>query len=176
MMMMAALFIQPSNAALVVLCLAVSFLYSGLEAGLLSVSRVRLRSRAQQGDRGAVRLQRLLKNPERRAGDRAVGDQFRGRGGAHPGGRGVLRASGVQWGTRGRGWCCCRCTWWACSCCPSRFSGGSRTGRWRRLAGLLEATSRLLTPLLWVGGWIARRSSLERADRVARVVRGAGGV
>jgi CBS domain containing-hemolysin-like protein len=47
------------------LCLVVSFLYAGIEAGLLSASRVRLRSRVHQGDRAAVRLDRLLAHPER---------------------------------------------------------------------------------------------------------------
>ncbi len=47
------------------LCLLVSFLYAGIEAGLLSASRVRLRSRVHQGDRAAIRLDRLLARPER---------------------------------------------------------------------------------------------------------------
>ena len=47
------------------LCLLVSFVYAGIEAGLLSLSRARLRSRIHQGERGAVRLGRLLARPER---------------------------------------------------------------------------------------------------------------
>ena len=47
------------------LCLLVSFLYAGIEAGLLSLSRARLRSRIHQGERGAVRLGRLLAQPGR---------------------------------------------------------------------------------------------------------------
>lgn len=47
------------------LCLLVSFLYAGIEAGLLSLSRARLRSRIHQGERGAVRLGRLLAHPGR---------------------------------------------------------------------------------------------------------------
>ncbi len=46
-------------------CLLVSFLYAGIEAGLLSLSRPRLRSRIHQGDRGGVRLGRLLAHPGR---------------------------------------------------------------------------------------------------------------
>ncbi len=46
-------------------CLLVSFLYAGIEAGLLSLDRKRLRSRVQQGDRAAVRLDRLLAHPGR---------------------------------------------------------------------------------------------------------------
>lgn len=47
------------------ICLLISFLYSGIEAGLLSIDRVRLRSRVQQQDRAALRLDRLLAQPGR---------------------------------------------------------------------------------------------------------------
>ena len=50
---------------LFIVCLLVSFLYSGIEAGLTSLSRPRLRSRIHQGDRAAVRLGRLLARPGR---------------------------------------------------------------------------------------------------------------
>ena len=50
---------------LVIVCLLISFVFSGIEAGILSVNRVRLRHQAKLRDRAALRLQRLLKNPER---------------------------------------------------------------------------------------------------------------
>jgi magnesium and cobalt exporter, CNNM family len=43
----------------------VSFLFAGLEAGLLSVDPVRLRSHVKQRTSGAARLDRLLRHPER---------------------------------------------------------------------------------------------------------------
>ena len=46
-------------------CLLVSFLYSGIEAGLVSLNRARLRSRIHQGDPAAIRLGRLLAHPGR---------------------------------------------------------------------------------------------------------------
>jgi CBS domain containing-hemolysin-like protein len=46
-------------------CWAISFLFSGIEAGLLSVDPVRLRNQAKQRQRAALRLNRLLKSPER---------------------------------------------------------------------------------------------------------------
>jgi len=46
-------------------CAVVSFLFSGIEAGLLSMNRVRLRHRVKQRDRAAIRLNRLLRQPER---------------------------------------------------------------------------------------------------------------
>ena len=48
----------------VVLC-AVSFLFAGIEAGLLSINPVRLRHHVKQRTRGARRLERLLEHPER---------------------------------------------------------------------------------------------------------------
>lgn len=46
-------------------CWAISFLFSGIEAGVLSVDPVRLRSQVKQRKRAALRLDRLLKSPER---------------------------------------------------------------------------------------------------------------
>jgi CBS domain containing-hemolysin-like protein len=46
-------------------CWMVSFLFSGIEAGLLSVDPVRLRSQVKRRQRAALRLNRLLKSPER---------------------------------------------------------------------------------------------------------------
>ena len=45
--------------------LLVSFVFSGIEAGILSLNRVRLRNRVKHRDRDALRLQKLLKEPER---------------------------------------------------------------------------------------------------------------
>lgn len=51
--------------AAVALCLLVSFIFSGIEAGLLSVNRVRLKHRVKMRDRAALILDRLLTAPER---------------------------------------------------------------------------------------------------------------
>ncbi|MDQ2868739.1 MAG: CNNM domain-containing protein [Verrucomicrobiota bacterium] len=53
------------SALLVVGCWAISFIFAGIEAGLLALNPVRLRHRAKSGDRTARRLARLLENPER---------------------------------------------------------------------------------------------------------------
>jgi putative hemolysin len=50
---------------LVALCWIVSFLFAGIEAGLLALDPVRLRHRAKSGDRSARRLQEMLKRPDR---------------------------------------------------------------------------------------------------------------
>jgi magnesium and cobalt exporter, CNNM family len=46
-------------------CLAVSFLFSGVEAALLSLNRVRLKHLARQKDKAARRLQDLVEQPAR---------------------------------------------------------------------------------------------------------------
>ena len=43
----------------------VAFVFSGIEAGILSIDRVRLRHRARRHDARAAKLERLLANPER---------------------------------------------------------------------------------------------------------------
>jgi putative hemolysin len=48
-----------------VLCLIASFLFSGTEAGILSLNRLRLRRLARQRDRAAVHLQQVLEQPAR---------------------------------------------------------------------------------------------------------------
>ena len=46
-------------------CLVISFLFSGTEAGILSLNRVRLRHRLKMNDPAAIKLQRLVSHPER---------------------------------------------------------------------------------------------------------------
>lgn len=49
----------------VAICLLISFTFSGIEAGILSVNRVRLRHHLKAGDKAAIKLNRLLSRPER---------------------------------------------------------------------------------------------------------------
>jgi len=46
-------------------CFLVSFVFSGIEAGILSMNRVRLKHRLKLRDRAAIKLNRLLDQPER---------------------------------------------------------------------------------------------------------------
>jgi putative hemolysin len=57
--------VQPASLFLAAACLVVSFIFSGVEAGLLAVNPARLRTRARAGERSARRLERLLRHPER---------------------------------------------------------------------------------------------------------------
>lgn len=50
---------------LILLCWMVSFIFSGIEAGLLSLDPVRLRHQVKLRNRAAMALDRLLKKPER---------------------------------------------------------------------------------------------------------------
>jgi putative hemolysin len=50
---------------LLLTCWLISFLFAGIEAGLLALDPVRLRHRAKGGDRAAQRLQKMLARPER---------------------------------------------------------------------------------------------------------------
>ena len=50
---------------LLLLCLAASFIFSGTEAGLLSLNRLRLRNLVRSGDPAAARLQRLVDKSSR---------------------------------------------------------------------------------------------------------------
>ncbi len=47
------------------ICVLISFIFSGVEAGVLSVNRVRLKHRLKLGDRAARKLNRLLARPDR---------------------------------------------------------------------------------------------------------------
>jgi len=46
------------------LCVALSFLFSGMESGVLALNRFRVRQRMRSGDRRAAVLHRFLQNPE----------------------------------------------------------------------------------------------------------------
>ena len=50
---------------LFILCLAISFIFSGGEAGILSLNRLRLRQLSRSGDSAAIRLWRLVEEPSR---------------------------------------------------------------------------------------------------------------
>lgn len=51
--------------AIIFCCWTISFLFAGIEAGLLSIDPVRLRHRVKQRMRAAIRLNSLLQKPER---------------------------------------------------------------------------------------------------------------
>jgi putative hemolysin len=48
-----------------IVCLVISFIFSGGEAGILSLNRLRLRQLSRSGDAAAIRLWRLVEEPSR---------------------------------------------------------------------------------------------------------------
>ena len=124
-----------SSLFLFAVCLLVSFLYAGIEAGLLSLNRQRLRSRVHQGDRAAVRLNRLLAHPGRLLATVLLVTNFADVAAL------VLITNALFWRYGGRGCLLAGalmlpvCTCWACSSCPSRSSAAFPTGRWPRWRG-----------------------------------------
>src|SRR4029077_16831583 len=53
------------DAVIILCCWTISFLFNGIEAGLMSVDPVRLRHHVNLRSAGAVRLTALLQRPER---------------------------------------------------------------------------------------------------------------
>src|SRR5437879_11907108 len=53
------------SALIIFCCWIISFLFNGIESGLLSIDPVRLRQNVKRRLPAAVRLNRLLKHPER---------------------------------------------------------------------------------------------------------------
>src|SRR5208283_5031128 len=51
-------------ALIVLACVALSFLFSGMETGVLALNRFRVRQRMRSGDRRAAVLHGFLQNPE----------------------------------------------------------------------------------------------------------------
>jgi magnesium and cobalt exporter, CNNM family len=137
------------------LCLAVSFLFSGTEAGLLSLNRLRLRRLARLRDPAAVRLERLLAEPARLL----VTVLF------------VTSLSNITaililvsqlvalWGSIGYLWALIVAFpifLFVTEVLPKSFF---RRFPYRALASIalvLESASRLLTPLMQIGSWISR--------------------
>jgi len=50
---------------IILLCWAISFLFNGIEAGLVAINPARLRHQVKEGKRAAIKLHRLLQKPER---------------------------------------------------------------------------------------------------------------
>lgn len=62
--------------ALLVALIALSALFSGSETALTSVSRLRIRHQADEGNRSAIRVDRLLKNPNRMLSTILIGNNL----------------------------------------------------------------------------------------------------
>ena len=153
-----------SSLFLFICCLLVSFLYAGIEAGLLSLNRTRLRSRVHQGDRAAVRLNRLLAHPTRLLATVLLVTNFADVAALvlitnalfrRYGGAGCLLAGALMLPVYLLG----------VQLLPKSLFRRFPYRALAALAGLLEATSRALAPLLAVGGWVGRRGGLAAVGK-----------
>ena len=144
------------------LCLVISFIFSGVEAGLLAVNPARLRTRARAGERAARRLERLLQRPERLLATSLLVTNFMDLAALALVTDALVDALGL-WGYAA-----------AFPILLPVFLLGVRLlpkALFRRfpyrtlalLAGPLEFTTRLLAPLLALATWISARLGLGRA-------------
>jgi putative hemolysin len=151
----AVVFPFPSTLLLAGVCLAISFLYSGIEGGLLSIDRVRLRSRVHQEEPAAIRLNRLLSHPERLMATVLLVTNFADVAAL------ILLTDGFVREFGGWGY-----VWAGVALLPVYLLGVQLLPKalFRRfpyralaaLAGVLEKTSKVFSPLLAIGRWMGR--------------------
>ena len=153
------------------LCLLASFLYAGIEGGLLSLNRARLRSRAHQGERGAVRLARLLGHPGRLLATVLLVTNFADVAAL------VLITDAFVHGFGMRGYLLAGALMLPVYLLGLQLLPKSLFRRFPyralvTLAGLLELTGRLLGPLLTVGRWLLGRTLLPPLPAMNQGARG----
>jgi putative hemolysin len=156
-------------------CLLVSFLYAGIEAGLLSVDRVRLKSRVQQGDRAAVRVDRLLARPGLLLATVLLVTNFADVTALIL----ITNALMLRFGGRGivlAGVCMLPVYLVGVQLLPKALFRRFPYRALAALAGLLEFTALILTPLLTAGGWFFRRFARTVARREAGAREGSAGL
>lgn len=150
-----------------VLCV-VSFVFAGIEAGLLSINPVRLRHHVKQRTRGARRLERLLEHPERLLVTvllvTNIADIIA-----------LLIATRLLVGAYGRagywiaGLAAVPVHLFALSVLPKSLFRRFPFRALAALGGLLETTTVLLTPLLAIGGQLGRALAPRRSTDRARL-------
>lgn len=154
--------VLPASIPLALCLLGISFVFTGVEAGLLAVNPARLRTRARGGDKPAQRLERLLSHPERLLATALLVTNFMdlaalalitGRAVAAFGLRGYVLALVVALPTYLIG----------VRLLPKALFRRFPVRTLAALAGLLELTSRLATPLLAFGASLSRALGLGRA-------------
>jgi len=150
-------------ALIIACCWILSFFFNGIESGLLSVDPVRLRQNVKRGVPAAVRLSRLLKEPERllvtvllftNAAD-IVGLLLLTRQFVRAfGSAGFLYAFLIA----------VPIYLFVLSVLPKAMFRRFPFRSLARLAGLLEFVTRMLWPFLEVGSWLRRFLLSERAE------------
>ncbi len=152
------------------LCLLVSFLYAGIEGGLLSLNRARLRSRAHQGEPGAVRLARLLAHPGRLLATVLLVTNFADVAALVLITDAFVRASGVR-GYAIAGVLMLPVYLLGLQLLPKSLFRRFPYRALVTLAGLLELTERVLGPVLSAGRWLLGRTLLPPLPAMDRGTR-----
>ncbi|MBS0656909.1 MAG: DUF21 domain-containing protein [Verrucomicrobia bacterium] len=158
----------PASLPLAGLCLAISFLFTGIEAGLLAVNPARLRARARAGEAAAQRLERLLERPERLFATALLVTNFMDLA-ALALVTGVLAAEfGLQ------GYLLALVLAFPVYLLGVRLLPKALFRRFpfrtlALLAGMLEWASVLVSPVLALGGWLSRRLGLGSAFNPLRL-------
>jgi putative hemolysin len=149
-------------------CWIVSFFFNGIESGLLSIDPVRLRQNVKRRVPAALRLNRLLKHPERllvtvllvtNAAD-IVGLLL------------LTRQLVRSWGYAGFFFSLAIALpvyLFLLSVLPKSLFRGFPFHALARLAGVLEFASILFSPLLELGAWLGRLLLPDRAAKRARL-------
>ena len=153
------------------LCLLASFLYAGIEGGLLSLNRARLRSRAHQGEVGAVRLARLLARPGRLLATVLLVTNFADVAAL------VLITDAFVRSFGGRGYAMAGALMLPVYLLGLQLLPKSLFRRFPyralvTLAGLLEMTERVLGPALTAGRWLLGRTLLPPLPALDHGARG----
>jgi len=139
----------------IVCCWIVSFVFAGIEAGLLSLDQVRLRHQVKLRNRSAMLLDRLLKKPERLLVTVLLVTNFADIAALLLLTRRLVRSLGV-WGYPIALLLAAPIYLFMLGVLPKSLFRRFPYRALAALAGLLEATSRLLWPLLELGSQIGR--------------------
>lgn len=158
----------PASLPLAGVCLAISFLFTGVEAGLLAVNPARLRARARAGEPAALRLERLLERPERLFATALLVTNFMDLAA-------LALVTGVLASEFGlRGYLIALVLAFPVYLLGVRLLPKALFRRFpfrtlALLAGTLEWASILVSPLLALGGWLSRRLGLGSAFNPLRL-------
>ena len=150
-------------ALIIACCWIVSFFFNGIESGLLSVDPVRLRQNVKRGLPAAVRLNRLLKEPERLLVTVLLFTNAADIVGLLLLTRQFVRAFGLA-GFLHAFLIALPIYLFVLSILPKAVFRRFPFRALARLAGLLEFVTRMLWPMLEIGWWLRRLLLPKRAE------------
>src|SRR3954468_11303049 len=151
--------------AVFVLC-AISFLFAGIEAGLLSIDPVRLRQHVKQRTRAAARLARFLKQPTRVLVTVLIITNVADIAALLLATRALIESFG-RWGYVIVLLAAAPIYLFVLGVLPKALFRRFPIRALAKLGGILESALLLLSPLIEIGGWIGKflvsRKGTERA-------------